>query len=264
MVFLRAFASIVQYFVLALTFGMAVYINYLDYLGQLEQGNALAQSIPRLTLLGIGAIALFLIIDHAISVKRIERGVDSIPAIVQECRNEVIASLQGVQVRSFPDGADFLEYSTHRLAEASSIDDVNWSDYDPITTGREVGSFRGFHDAVDRFVKRDTVSYREIAMFSNADRLDRVRKRIKAKSPGYHVGYFEPLPRNQPPLMTFAIQDHEEVVLCFDNKRLAIRHREIVDFYATYYESLWNHSKKLKVGSDVRIQDLQRVLDSLS
>jgi hypothetical protein len=109
--------------------------------------------------------------------------------------------------------------------------------------------------------KPNTV-WREILIFTNKQRFERVKQRLNTGLAGYNVVYYDKVPSESPPRLTFVIVDNEEVFFYGEKMRLAVRHPDIVKYFSQYYEDIWKQGKPLKVTGKIE-QDLLEQLESL-
>lgn len=261
--------EIVENVLLVITAVVSIAIAVLDLTGMLDASSWVAQRIPALTLLGVGFVASYLIIERRGKLDDLTSSVDrhsqDILESVESAFKNTVSALKGVDVKTFSDGASFIDYFVTRAQSSKRVDDTTWGVDLPITSAGDVAAYNRYQDSVDEIATRADVIWREISIFAHQDRFMRIKQRIKADLYGYSVVYYETPSKDAPPRLSFAILDNEEVFLAGQDLRLAVRHPEIVRYFAQYYEIAWRKGKPLKTGrlvDQTHIQDLEATIVS--
>ena len=179
----------------------------------------------------------------------------------------VIVSLGGVDVKVFASSCEAERYLARRIREAQKdVCDLSWTDrYSPYASlSQRKKSNAAYERSID--IASERVIYREIFVFSEEGRKEKLRRRLAQSAAGYSCRYFEgaiSIPRIQ-----FAMIDREEVV--FDSpwdagKHYAIKHAALIDVLGAYFEKAWEKAVPLVEGKQVHHERLRRVLvDGLS
>lgn len=256
----------IEYILIFITAGVSIIIAVLDLAGLLDTIPWITQRIPTITLLGIGFVASYLILERRGKIDEIANSLkqqeSNIADLVSTSFRDTIRALEGVEVRTFDNGADFISDFLERARTAKRIDDVTWGEEVPPTSGQELEVYEPYYDAMSEVASKPDVVWREVIMFVQRSRFEKIKQFLKADLLGYSVKFYHSISTEMPPRMTFGIVDGEEVFLASQNLRLAIRHREIVQYFAQHYENLWQKSKSLKIGNKVNQEEINR-LDSL-
>lgn len=240
-------------------------ITLLDFLGALESISWLDERIPTLTLLAVGLIASYIILERRSKLESIHddllRGVENLSKTQSDTARFVIDSLQGTEVRSFDSLADCLEYQNERVAAARvQIDDISWSPEwgmgHGLDTQEELDA--EYREIITRIAQK--IPFREVLIFNRPGRLEKLHKRIRDNWPGYSCAYYPEDTRI--PLLQFMIVDNEEVIILSDAypSNLAIRHPHIVKLFIDYFEDTWQRAQKLKYGKNIYWEEVERVL----
>jgi hypothetical protein len=259
--------TIIEYAALSATAAISIIIASLDLIGLLDASNWLAQRIPALTLLGIGFVASYLILERRNALDKIaislgEHDQEVLQALTSSS-SRTIRALQGVEVRAFHDGADFISYFLDRARRANRVDDMRWGTPVPPSSAREREIYDSYSQVIAEVASRPDVVWREVVMFIQKSPFERVKPLLLAHIPGYSVAYYSAVSNEAPPRMTFAIIDAEEVFLASYGLRLAIRHPDVVEYFLQHYEDIWKNGQILKLGGSTDLEAVRRLEASL-
>jgi hypothetical protein len=254
---------------LTVTAGVGIVIAVLDVSGLLDSGSWVIKRIPVITLLSVGFIASYLIIER-------RNKIDKIATFLQESHKEIvetisasssqaIQALEGVEIQSYNSREEFARAFVHRIKRAKHIDDLVWSNY----SGKEPTSEKGatmtqtYSVTVDQVLRKPDVVWREIVIFT-ASRFARTEERIMdQRIKGFNVGFFDEVEPSNAPRPSFMLVDNEDLFLFHLpnqlNLRLRIKHPTLVSYFAKYYEALWEKSIKLKQGEKIDYSQLNNL-----
>jgi hypothetical protein len=259
--------TIIEYAALSALAAISIIIASLDLIGLLDASNWLAQRIPALTLLGIGFVAGYLILERRGTLDQIaislEQHHQEILQTVTSSSSRTIRSLKGVEARTFNDGASFISYFAERTRQAHRVDDISWGTPVPPSSAREKEVYDSYYQVIAEVASKPDVIWREVVMFIQKSRFDRIKPLLLAGIPGYSAAYYDAVSKEAPPRMTFAIVDGEEVFLASYGLRVAVRHPDIVEYFSQYYEDIWKNGNTLKIGSQVDMEAVRRLEASL-
>ena len=249
---------------LGLTGIVSLAIALLDLVGVLDANSWIAQRIPSLTLLAIGSISSYLILESRSQLEQMNNDLEQHGRDVETLVSRAIRSLDGVEVKIFSDGAKFYEYFLSRMQEADKVDDISWNERFPFITREERDVYSDYRDVVARAARRPNVVWREILIFLDESHFEQVRPLLLHDLPNYHVVFYNPPPKNTPPRISFAIVDDEEIFFAGQTPRMVVRHPDIVEYFSRYYQRIWEPGNQLKIGDDVDIKCLESIASSLS
>lgn len=256
----------IEYILIFITAGVSIVIAVLDLAGLLDTIPWITQRIPTITLLGIGFVASYLILERrgkideiADSLKQQEANISN---LVYTSFKDTIRAVDGVEVEVFHEGKEFITNFQERARKAKRVDDITWGEDVPPTSGQELQVYERYYDTMSEIASKPNVVWREIIMFVQRSRFERVKPFLQADLLGYSVKFYDAVSIEMPPRITFSIVDGEEIFLASQNLRLRIRHPNIVQYFAQHYENLWQKSKSLKIGNKVNQGEIDR-LDSL-
>lgn len=174
---------------------------------------------------------------------------------------KVSNSLNEFQFEEFEDSMSIeTKLGNNIIGARKSICDLSWKSR--ISEGFSTGDRQKTHSFLEDCISSASVNilYREIFVFNDPRRIQKLNRRIEENKQGYSCGYFPDdaiIPRLQ-----FVIVDDEEVfffassgnsILCsFRNKNLA-------KVFLSYFEVLWEKSIKLKNGPNVNYSEIMKV-----
>ena len=220
-------------------------------------------AVSSLTLLGVGLVAGYLVLERRAKLDSIERR-------VTEGTQQVIGSLKGADVRVFDKTRDLYQYMIACMTSAeSTIDDVTWSPADRGISQADQEAARRYVDTILKVAAKNTIRYRELMSFSeydhskhaHLDHVGRAERMLEADLPSYELRCYEIAEGKLLPAMLFMIIDGKEVILSsprFGRSRetqLAIRHPEVARVFLEHFETLWNW-EGVKVLKDKERADL--------
>jgi len=240
-------------------------VSLLDFLGVLDSIPWLAERVPTLTLLVIGLMAGYLILERKNQLEKMDSNlsnrINDLEQSVQNATTTAIASLKGVELTPFESGIDLLNYVTRRLRQAQSqVDDLSWS---PIVgLGSDLSNAQKAYREYEEHITKisDKVAYREVIVFNHPARIENLKRRITENSPGYSCSYYE---TPDVPLLQFMIIDRCEVIVLSDQfqTKFALRHPYIVKLFEEYYEEIWKNAIPIKIKTEIRTDVVDAILN---
>lgn len=240
---------------------ISILIAGLDVSGLFDTSSWLASRVPALTLLCIGFIAAYLIIERRVHLSNLVSTIalqhDEILQAIEQSSKSTIRSLNGIDLNVYTSRSEFAKAFAQRIKTAQKIDDLVWGNFsgrEPIS-GKDISAKDDYSEVVEGLLRKSNVVWRELVVF-NEKRFQRTKKRvIDPGIKGLNVGYFEIEEPDIIPRISFMVIDNKEVFLFHLtnqlNLRLHIKQPDIVQYFASYYEALWDSSTKLKVGETV-------------
>lgn len=245
---------------LVVTVALSSLISLLDLFGVLDGVPWLRDNIPTLTLLTVGLLAGYILIERRTKLETIVNTLQDSVDTNQLAAQRIIESLNGVEVRSFENVSQCMQYVNRALRAARvQVDDLSWT--------AALGSSDDLESAVTESLRYQQqvrltaakLPYREVLIFNKEERKDRLVTQIEENAPGYSCGYYDQTP--DVPLLQFMIIDREEViVLTGDYSYLAFRHPRLVNLFVEYYDDIWKKSRTLKRGNSVQWTEVEKVL----
>lgn len=254
----------IEYIILFSTAGVSLIIASLDLIGLLDASSWVAQRVPALTLLCVGFVASYLIIER--------RGkLDHMTSLFEQ-RTEAILKAVGVEVVTYKSSSDLISAFAARIRRARRVDDVTWMEEEDPWDGwsaKDLDTYEYLQETVTEVSKKPDVIWREVAMFSPAGfKREKTRLLDPDTTPGYKVAYFDRPSSVTPPRIGFAVidsrEENAEVFLSSAKVRLKIRHPAVVDYFSQYFELIWSRAQKLKRGPNVDhnlLRELETQLD---
>lgn len=251
---------------LSITVILSGLVSILDFLGVLDSVSWLAGRIPTLTLLVIGLMAGYLIIERKSHLEKMNRDLgNSMENLSHELRKSTestIASLNGVEIKLFDSGTELLQYVNQRLKQAQNqIDDLSWSPIIGLKSDLNT-SRKAYQEYEEHITKASSkIAYREVMVFNHPARIENLQRRIAENAPGYSCSYYEtPIV----PLLQFMIIDRQEVIVLSDQfqTKFALRHPHIVKLFQEYYEEIWRHSTPIKIKTEIKSDVVSKILNT--
>ena len=169
--------------------------------------------------------------------------------------------MNAVGVEIFKDSAEQEVYLAKRITEAKKeICDLTWKEKLSLSSAlpKRVRTHKTYESSIARAAKK--VPYREVFTFSDDRRIEKLKRRLAEKLPGYSCRYF-PSPCEIPRLQ-FVLIDHEEVVFASSSYPFlcAIRQPELCAVFSEYFETIWSVAVPLKDGDVIHQDEVDKVL----
>lgn len=239
-------------------------VSILDFLGVLDKIDWLIGRVPTLTLLVVGLMAGYLIIERKSHLEKmgsdLGNRIDNLGQELRKSTESIIASLDGVEIKLFDSSTDLLRYVNQRIKQArNQIDDLSWS---PII-GYESdlsSSHKTYQEYEEHITKASgKIAYREVMVFNHPARIENLQRRIAENAPGYSCSYYE---TPVVPLLQFMIIDRSELIVLSDQfqTKFALRHPHIVRLFQEYYEEIWRNAIPIKIKKEIRVDVVNRIL----
>lgn len=248
---MRQFIEKIDLAVLALITIIAVAISIGDYFKLIPDNS---KNYPIITLLLLSSMGLHLVTTH-VTRERLES--KSIELLKQLDEN-----LRRVDVRVFEDSAEVENYLGKRILDANkSVCDLSWKQQ--ISAGFSASSRQLAHGYMDKCISvtSERISYREIFVFSDVRRIEKLRRRLEENKTGYSCRYYRD---SKIPRLQFVIVDDVEVFFfasASDSILCSVKNAEIVKVFKSYYDALWSKATPLKEGPHIYEAEIASVLN---
>ncbi|HFD31901.1 MAG TPA: hypothetical protein ENJ28_04200 [Gammaproteobacteria bacterium] len=234
-------------FILGLVAIFSIIISLLDWFRWLPLPTG---TVSSLTLLGIGLVAGYLVLERRNKLDRIEQ-------VVTQGFDKTILSISGGSVEIFKDSRQVYEYAARRMMDAKkSVDDLTWGAIQSTRrTKAEEDAFQKYVEAIVATASRKEIRYREVMTFPSEERIRRAEEILARNIYGYQLRYYDIEHEATPPLLQFMVIDSEEVILASHRGTtlpvegeplVATRHPEIVRYFQDYYNAIWQGAKRIK------------------
>ncbi|MBU2555053.1 MAG: hypothetical protein KKF98_11395 [Bacteroidetes bacterium] len=221
---------------------VAIVLSVLDFFNLTGE---ISPNYPLFTLFLLSMVGIHLIVSHFSQ---------------EDFRSDTTTLLEriatGVSVadfRIFNDSIEIESYLAKRMIEAKkSICDLTWKS--KISEGFSASNRQLAHGYMDKCITEvsDRISYREIFIFNDPRRVEKLERRLSEKKKGYSCRYFKddtPIPRLQ-----FVIVDDEEVFFfasSADSILCSSCSKELCRVFRSYYEAVWNVAIPIKDGPKI-------------
>lgn len=243
---------------LAVTITLSSVVSLLDFFGLLET-SGIKDRIPSLTLLTVGLLAGYILIERRSKLEAINDQIQDLSRTSGASVQRIIESLDGVEVISFENQLSCLQHVNQLMRSATKkIDDLTWAPALAISDGLEPITVENLKYRDRMLVTAKKLPYREVYIFNRGDRKEKLFDLLLSNALGYSCAYYETA--GEVPLLQFMIVDEEEViVLTGDYAYLAFKHAKLVRLFREYYEDIWRRSSKLKIGRNVYWNEIEKV-----
>jgi polyhydroxyalkanoate synthesis regulator phasin len=255
---------IVELLVLGSAAALSAIIAILDFVGVLSRIPWLSERVSTLTLLLLALVATYILVERRKHFDKHDRHTKAyhmeVLQSLTDSTSTIIASVSGVQIKSFYDNTKLVEYIAKRLKEAKhTVDDLTWSHR--LSLVQHLPAQKKVEEKYQQRIGEISqyLQYREVFIFNKVNRFDKLKRRIEENASGYSCAYYRP---TVIPLMQFVIIDGEEIIFAGDvfPSKCAIRSPQLATVFQSYYDEVWQHATKLKQGHDVNKEEVQKVL----
>lgn len=168
-----------------------------------------------------------------------------------ERRFNVIADrLETLPITVFDNSFTMEEYLARRIREAKSeVCDLSWKRrISPgFAVGRRKASHRNYESSITTATK--SITYREVFIFNDPRRIDKLIRRISEERDGYSCRYYDGdsvIPRLQ-----FVIIDREEIAFFASSSNgllCAIKSKSLCEVFRPYFDEVWENAIPIKDG----------------
>ncbi len=179
---------------------------------------------------------------------------------------EIKKMRKGVDVLPFKNQAELYDHIVKKLRGAKkSVDDISWASEQTLglKTKDDLEAYEHYLAAVKEVCEKKNIYYREVSRIADDYyHSKRVKPLMNEKYYGYNLRYYD-IPVHGVTLMSYLIIDSEEVLLGFFRGTSAsassrgevyfsISQPNIVEYFKSYFETLWNGTDKvIKEGGTI-------------
>lgn len=178
-----------------------------------------------------------------------------------EILKKVAQRIGSPSVMAFENSAELESHLAVRIKDAKTeICDLSWKLR--ISAGFGVGKRKDSHRSYESSITsaaRD-IQYREIFVFNDPRRVDKLRRRIAENREGYSCRYFE---NETIPRLQFIIIDNREIIFFAASPGAllcGIESPEICRVFRPYFDELWNAAIPIKDGAVTHKEVVERIV----
>jgi hypothetical protein len=206
-----------------------------------------------LTLFFLALIAIHLIVSRVID---------------EGFQNRSTCLLEGIskgislgELRVFTDAVEMEQHLAKRVMEAkNSVCDLSWKSR--ISEGFAAGYRQISHGNLDRCIAEASarISYREIFVFNDTRRVEKMERRLSEQNDGYSCRYYKDDTRI--PRLQFVIIDDEELFFfaaSAHSQLCTARSPELCRVFKPYFDEAWNHATPIKDGPRIHDKEVERI-----
>ncbi|MGD8457520.1 MAG: hypothetical protein PVF83_14150 [Anaerolineales bacterium] len=225
-------------------------LTVLDFFELIPEAN---RNYPLFTLFLLSMVGLHLIVSHFSQ--------EDFRGDATNLLERISIGMSAIDYRLFNDSMEIESYLAKRMLEAKkSVCDLTWKKR--ISEGFSASNRQLAHTYMDRSIERtsDRISYREIFVFNDPRRVEKLERRLSENKKGYSCRYYESdtlIPRLQ-----FVIVDDEEVFFfasAADSPLCSFRSKELSRVFRSYYEALWRSATPIKDGPRLHKNQLEKI-----
>lgn len=230
---MKKFFSYIDSIILVLISLFSIYVAVFSFFGWFESKSIFANlDLISLILALIAMIGIHLVIFNTIQKSHQDQ--------FHKYVNDAIKAVNGVIINTFSNGEEVDRYLAKRVNESTAmVCDLTWKR--KLDASHLLPSRKAAQKAYISSIKKASMNrkYREIFIFNDKSRFDKLETQVKLNKPGYQARYF-PIGSNIPRIQ-FVVIDGAEVIFASSSYPYicAIQHKEICSIFQKYYDEIW-------------------------
>ena len=236
------------------------YFNWFQGVAAFTNPNYITILIVLVSLIGIHLAVVH--VERLPFRDSLDGGAKAILAGFHASATELIRGIRGASVRVFKDAAEQDLYLAERIRQAHvEVCDLSWKENisRESALSHRIKAHKSFEAALAKTAAR--IPYREVFVFSDEKRREKLKRRLAENVVGYSCRYFPdpgPVPRLQ-----FVVIDKEEVVFASSSypRLCSITQAELAVIFQAYFEAIWNSATPLKEATQVYKDEVRTVLE---
>jgi hypothetical protein len=230
----------------------AIVLCVLDFTRIIPEDTWKPSVLSLIILMLLALITIHLIVSHFID--------EDFQAHASKLIEQINASIALGEVRKFKDSAEIEHYLAKRVLEAKFVCDLSWKSR--ISEAFSSGHRQASHGSLDQSIAKasDRASYREIFVFSDPRRIEKLERRLHENKDGYSCAYYKD--ESRIPRLQFVIIDDEEILffaVSAHSQLCAIRSPELIKVFKPYFEEAWSHAVIIKQGKTVHQKEVEKI-----
>lgn len=256
---------------ITVTLGLfCVLIASLDIFGLIDDNHWIAKRIPPLSLLGIGAIATYLIIERRNKLDELHKLLQiqssEFPEKLADATDNIISAINGVQVTIFDGSDEMLRYAIKRYSSAKTIDDITGGSAPASPRSQKHNeAYKDYQNTITKIIQKKDVVLRQVYFFEYLDQIESEKARLNDPNNGFNLGFYNYNSATSRPRLGFGIVDSNEVICSNSSRKIwfSVKHPVIVKFFVEHFNDLWNKSTKIKEGYKIYVENIKSLEESL-
>jgi len=227
----RTFEGLALLIVSIFSLGFSLYSFIAPLIGWSSFGNDIAPLL--LAILGILSLIGFHLAVNSAAQKKHQDG-------VEDLMNRAVLGVNGVAIREFASGDEMDGYLAKRISEAESeVCDLTWKR--KVSGGYSLKARKAAQRKYVSSIKKrsEEIAYREVFIFNDVRRYDKLKIHLKANKVGYQARYF-PMGTGIPRIQ-FVVIDKEEVIFASSSypRMCALKHEALAQIFYSYFNEIW-------------------------
>lgn len=235
--------------VLVLIALISIVISILDFFDLIE----ISPNYPLFILVLLSMISIHLIVSHFVQ----EVFQDDTTQILKLINSEEAK----LDIKVYKNSKEIESILAMKILDAKdSVYDLTWKTV--ISSGFSAPSREVTHSYLDKCIKKasETIAYKEIFVFNDIRRFDKLMRRIKENQSGYSCRYYDDT--SNIPRIQFVIVDDDEIFFfasSTDSILCSIKNPYIIRIFKSYYDYTWNHAIPIKEGPVIDKKQLEKI-----
>lgn len=176
---------------------------------------------------------------------------------------KIISSLNGVHIELLASTSEMEIYLAKRILEAKKeICDLSWKN--TLSRTYSTNPRQKSMKTVENSIKQvgNNLPYREVFVFSDVRRKEKLQARLKENKTGYSCRYYDE--NSRIPRIQFVLIDGEEIIFASSSYPIlcAIRHPNLARIFQSYYDDIWEKAIPIKEGPILYRDAIDKIMSS--
>lgn len=212
----------------------------------------------KLILFLLSSLGVYIASVH-LTNKKITNDIRKIQDISIKGFSEITNAMHNTSVVKFPNSVEIHKYFIEKIKNAKdSVYDLSWSE--SYSTHHALSPRKKINYEYEKIIDKasDRIEYKEIFIFSELERIEKLNRRLKSNKFGYSCKYFEntcSIPRIQ-----FAIIDKEEIIWGYpDNQHTVFKNKDLAIILSKYFDEIWDKATCIKERDDIFHDEVKKI-----
>ena len=211
---------------------------------------------PLFTLFLLSMISLHLIVSHFVQ--------EDFQDDTEKSLKKLASQVSKVDITVYANSKEIESHLAVKILEAkTSVYDLSWKTV--IGSGFSAPTRLMAHSYLDQCIIEASgrIAYREIFIFNDDRRIQKLERRLQENKAGYSCRYFDD--KSNIPRIQFVIIDEDEIfffVSSSDSILCSVRDPAIIRIFKSYYEYTWNQAIPIKEGANIYENQVKKILST--
>jgi hypothetical protein len=235
--------------VIAIVAGGLSILDFFDISSQVS-------NYPLFTLFLLSMISLHLIVTHFAQ--------EDFQDDTEKSLKKLSSQVSKLDITVYANSKEIESHLAVKILEAkTSVYDLSWKTV--IGSGFSAPTRLMAHSYLDQCIIEASgrIAYREIFIFNDDRRIQKLERRLQENKSGYSCRYFDD--KSNIPRIQFVIIDEDEIFFfasSSDSILCSVRDPAIIRIFKSYYEYTWNQAIPIKEGANIYENQVKKIMST--